>query len=149
MKTLFESTDRESLLGRLEALKPDSQRQWGKMNPAQALCHCAIALEACTGHRPMKQKFIGKILMPFFKKTLLGEKPWSRNSPTDPSFVVADEREFATERTRLKGLIQQFVDRGPAAAGNETHAFFGKLTGQQWGEVMYKHLDHHLQQFGV
>jgi Protein of unknown function (DUF1569) len=149
MKTLFESSDRESLLARLDVLKPDSPRQWGKMNPAQALCHCAIAMEACTGVRPMKQKLIGKILMPFIKKSFLSEKPWSRNSPTDPSFIVADEREFAAERARLKGLIQQFVDRGPAAAGNETHAFFGKLTGQQWGEVMYKHVDHHLQQFGV
>ena len=149
MKTMFDSADREAILGRLETLRPDSQRQWGKMNPAQALCHCAIAMVACTGHRPMKQKLIGKILMPFFKKSLLGEKPWSRNSPTDPSFIVADEHELNAERARLKGLIQEFVDRGPAAAGNETHAFFGKLTGQQWGEVMYKHLDHHLQQFGV
>ena len=149
MKTLFESADREALLGRLDVLKPDSQRQWGKMNPAQALCHCAIAMEAGTGIRPMKQKLIGKILMPFFKKSLLGEKPWSRNSPTDPSFIVADERDFAAERSRLKGLIQQFVDRGPSAAAHETHAFFGKLTGEQWGELMYKHIDHHMQQFGV
>jgi hypothetical protein len=149
MKTMFNAADRESLLGRLETLKADSPRQWGKMNPAQALCHCAIALENAAGMRPMKQKLFGKILMPFFKKSLLSEKPWSRNSPTDPSFIVADEREFAAERERLKELVQRFVDRGPAAAADGMHAFFGKLTGEQWGELVYKHLDHHLQQFGV
>ena len=97
----------------------------------------------------MKQALIGKLLMPFFRNSILGEKPFSRNSPTDPSFVVADEREFAQERARLKELINRFVERGPAAAGQQTHAFFGKLSGAEWGELMYKHIDHHLQQFGV
>src|SRR5436189_5433992 len=109
MKTLFESGDRESLLGRLDALKPDSQRQWGKMNSAQALCHCAIALEAVTGIRPIKQKLIGKILMPFFKKSILGEQPCSRNYQTDPSCVVADERNFTAEQAYLQVLIEQYV----------------------------------------
>ena len=97
----------------------------------------------------MKQKLIGKILMPFFRKSILGEKPFSRNSPTDPSFIVADEREFSTERQQLVDLIAKFVERGSDAAGKETHAFFGAMTGQEWGETMYKHIDHHLQQFGL
>ena len=149
MKSLFVPADRQSLLQRIEALQPDSARQWGKMNSAQMLCHCAIALETGTGDRPMKQKWIGKILMPFFRSSILGEKPFSRNSPTDPSFVVSDEREFAAERNRLKTLIDRFVERGPAAAGTQTHGFFGRMTGEEWGELMYKHLDHHLQQFGA
>lgn len=149
MKSLFESADREPLLRRLETLRPDSQRQWGKMNPAQMLCHCALALETGTGDRPMKQKLIGKILMPFFRSSILGEKPFNRNSPTDPTFVVSDEKEFASERKRLLDLIQRFVEGGPSAAGRYTHAFFGKMTGQEWGELMYKHIDHHLQQFGA
>jgi hypothetical protein len=97
----------------------------------------------------MKQKLIGKILMPFFRKSILGEKPFGRNGPTDPSFIVADEREFSTERQKLVDLIAKFVQRGPDAAGKETHAFFGSMTGQEWGETMYKHIDHHLQQFGL
>jgi hypothetical protein len=97
----------------------------------------------------MKQAWIGKLLMPFFRSSILGEKPFKRNSPTDPTFVVANEREFASERNRLTELIDRFVERGAAAAGTQTHAFFGKMTGKEWGELMYKHLDHHLQQFGV
>ena len=123
MKTLFEAMDREPLMARLEALQPDSVRLWGKMNAAQMMCHCSRALETGTGDRPMKQKLIGRILMPFFRNSILGEKPFSRNSPTDPSFVVSDERELAQERARLKELINRFVERGPAAAGQQTHAF--------------------------
>ena len=149
MKSLFEPADRESLLKRLEALQPDSARQWGKMDTAQMLCHCAIALETGTGDRPMKQKLIGKLLMPFIRKSIFGEKPFSRNSPTDPSFVVTNEREFAAERNRLQELIRRFVERGPSAAAQSTHAFFGRMTGQEWGQLMYKHIDHHLQQFGA
>jgi len=149
MKSLFNDADRNAILQRLDKLQADSPRQWGKMNPAQMVTHCARALETGAGERPMKQKLIGKILMPFFRKSILGEKPFSRNGPTDPSFIVADEREFTTERQKLVDLIGRFVARGPAAAATQEHAFFGKMTGEEWGETMYKHIDHHLQQFGV
>jgi hypothetical protein len=148
MKSLFEPADRNALLARIDALEPEAARQWGKMGPAQMLCHCSRALETSTGDRPMKQRLIGKILMPFFKSSILGSRPFGRNSPTDPTFVVADERDFAAERTRLVGLIRKFAERGSDAAAKETHTFFGSLTGQQWGELMYKHIDHHLTQFG-
>jgi hypothetical protein len=92
MKTIFNEADRLALLARLRALEPGSTRQWGKMNPAQMLCHCAIALETGTGDRPMKQKLIGKILMPFFRSKILGEKRFQKNSPPDPTCVVSDEK---------------------------------------------------------
>jgi hypothetical protein len=149
MKSLFDAADREAVLSRIAALQPGSERQWGKMNPAQMLCHCAIALEAATGDRPTKQKLIGKILAPFVRSSSLGEKPFGKNGPTDPTFVVSDERDFDAERTRLVGLIDRFAGRGAAEAARMTHAFFGKLSGQEWGELMYKHLDHHLRQFGA
>jgi len=148
MKTLFDQADRESILQRLGALQAGSERKWGKMNAAQMVTHCARALETGTGDRPMKQKLIGKILMPFFRSSILGEKPFSRNSPTDPSFIVSDDREFTIERQHLIDLIHRLAERGPTEAAKQTHAFFGKLTGEEWGELMYKHIDHHLQQFG-
>jgi Protein of unknown function (DUF1569) len=149
MKSLFAAPDREALLARLDALGPEAVRQWGKMNPAQMLCHCASALETATGDRPMKQKFIGKILAPLVRSSALGEKPFGKNSPTDPTFVASGEKDFAAEKARLLGLIKRFVERGPAEAGKAMHAFFGKLNGDEWGVLMHKHIDHHLRQFGV
>jgi len=148
MKTLFDAADRSSLVARINALDAAAARQWGKMDPAQMLCHCGRALETATGDRPMKQKFIGKILAPLVRKSALGEKPFGKNSPTDPTFVVADARDFAAEKARLLALIDRFAQRDRGEVGKETHAFFGKLTGDEWGELMYKHIDHHLRQFG-
>lgn len=148
MKSLFQPPDRDDILTRLDHLRPECTRQWGKMDPAQMLYHCAQAIETATGDRPMKQAFLGKLLMPFFRSSILGPKPFSRNSPTDPTFVASGEKDFSAERTRLVGLIHRFVERGEAAAAKETHAFFGRMTGEEWGELMYKHIDHHLRQFG-
>ena len=148
MKSLFVREDRDAILARVAALQPGSQRLWGKMDPAQMLCHCSRALETGTGDRPMKQAFVGKIFAPFVRSSILGAKPFGKNSPTDPTFVVSDQRDFEAERTRLIALIDRFVSRGRDAAGEMTHAFFGKLTGEEWGRLMYKHIDHHLRQFG-
>ena len=70
------------------------------------------------------------------------------SSPTDPSFVVTDERDFERERARLTGLVARFCERGPAQAGKQLHSFLGRMSGDDWGTLMYKHLDHHLRQFG-
>jgi Protein of unknown function (DUF1569) len=149
MQDLFDAADRKSIRDRLSGLDASSARRWGKMNPAQMCTHCSLALEMASGDRPMTQKLIGRILAPFVRSAVLGDKPFSKNSPTDPTFVVLDERDFAKERSRLEGAIDKFSARGPDAAAKETHAFFGRLSGPEWGRLMYKHLDHHLQQFGV
>jgi hypothetical protein len=149
MQSLFEPAARENVHTRLGKVRPDSQKQWGKMSPAQMLAHCANALEVAAGDRPRKQALIGKILAPFVRKKVLGEEPFSRNSPTDPTFVIRDERDFDAEKSRLVAVIDRFCDRGPDHAGRQTHSFLGRLSGEEWGVMMYKHLDHHFRQFGV
>jgi hypothetical protein len=149
MKTLFDHADRESIRQRLSMLEAASTRHWGKMTAAQMVTHCARALEAGAGDRPMKQKWIGRILAPLVRSSALGPKPFGKNGPTDPTFVVSDERDLSVERQKLIDLIDRFAANGPASALQQTHPFFGTLSGEQWGELMYKHIDHHLQQFGA
>jgi len=132
---------------RLAGLTPKSPRQWGKMNPGQMLAHCSLALEMAVGDRPMGQKLIGRILAPFVRSTVLGDKPFGHGSPTDPTFVVKDERDFEAERRRLQELAERFHRLGAPAAGRHIHSFFGKLTGEEWGRLQWKHLDHHFRQF--
>jgi hypothetical protein len=149
MHSLFDAADRQSVLGRLAQLQPGADRQWGKMTAAQMMAHCSVALEAGTGDRPRKQKLIGRILGPFVRSSILGEKPFGRSSPTDPAFIVIEEKDFETEKRRLTGIVNRFCDRGPENASAETHSFLGRLSGGEWGVMMYKHLDHHLRQFGA
>ena len=148
-QNLFDPADREALVRRLSSLQPSSPRQWGRMNAAQMLAHCAAALEVACGDRVKKQALVGRVLAPFVRSTVLGEKPFGRNAPTDPDFKIVDDRDFATEHKRLTTLVDQFCSRGPSAADGLVHSFFGKLSGDQWGRLMYKHLDHHLRQFGA
>lgn len=149
MKSLFNPKDRNEIVQRIGALQPASTRLWGKMTAPQMMAHCSNVLETAVGISPRKQAFIGKLIVPFIRKSVLGDKPFSRNSPTDPKFVISDERDFAAERERLMKLIDLFVQRGPEEAGKATHSFFGKLSGEEWGTLSWKHLDHHLRQFGA
>jgi hypothetical protein len=148
MQTLFDPADRKAISDRLTALPPTAVRQWGKMDAAQMLAHCTAALEVGTGDRPRKQVFLGKIFGPFVKGSLVGEKPFGKNSPTDPTFIVTDGRDFAREKDRLVAIVGRFCERGSAAAGKQVHSFLGRISGDEWGVMMHKHLDHHLRQFG-
>ena len=148
MQTLFERADRDAIVTRIQELQPSNTRLWGKMSPAQMMSHCSAVLETAVGIAPRKQALLGRIVTPFIRAAVLGEKPFGRNSPTDPKFVVSDERDFEKERRRLLDLIALFASRGPEEAGRATHSFFGKLSGPEWGVLSYKHLDHHLRQFG-
>ena len=148
MKTLFDPETHSELLARLEQLTPTAERQWGKMSPAQMMEHTARAIEMATGDVPMKQHVIGKAIGWIFKGKFLGEQPFSKNSPTGPTMIVADEPDFEDTRARLKTLITDLHTRGPAAVDGNVHGFFGPLTGDEWGITQYKHVDHHLRQFG-
>ncbi|MEO8189573.1 MAG: DUF1569 domain-containing protein [Acidobacteriota bacterium] len=150
MQTLFDPAGRQPILDRLARLSPTAPRQWGKMDAGQMLAHCSKALSVAVGDETRKQALIGRILSPFVKASILGEKPFSRNSPTDPTFVMTgSSKEFEQEKQRLTELIDRFAAAGPEQAGRQGHSFFGKLTGSEWGVLMHKHLDHHLRQFGA
>ena len=149
MNTLFEKQACADIMQRLNTLQPDSKNQWGKMNVAQMLAHCVCPLEVALGEKSSPRSFMAKVLGPFFKGVLTNDKPFGKSAPTDPTFVVADQRDFETEKTRLQNYIQRFQAAPPAAVAQRPHQFLGKITAEQWGMSMYKHLDHHFRQFGA
>lgn len=149
MKNLFEKATTDETITRLERMSASSERQWGKMNPAQALAHCSMMMEAAVGDWRPKRMPIGRVLGPLMKNMASNEKPMGKNSPTDPAIVVSDEREFGAERARLEALLRRFQAGGPAGCTDHPHSFFGRLTPEEWASLQWKHLDHHLRQFGV
>jgi hypothetical protein len=150
MKNLFEAGAAAVVKERLARLRPDGGRLWGRMNAAQAVAHCAASLELALGERRPPRKLLGRLIGPLVKPLALGDdRPMRRNSPTVPGVEVEDERELGAERQRLCSLIDRFVEAGPAGCTTHPHSFFGPLTPQEWAVLMYKHLDHHLRQFGA
>jgi uncharacterized protein DUF1569 len=150
MNNLFEAARVKEVKERMAQLRPDSERLWGKMKPAQALAHCARGMELAVGDRMPSRMFLGRIIGRIVKPMALGnDKPMRRNSPTVKDLVVQDERDLGMEQERLSGLIDRFAAAGPAGCTTHPHSFFGRLTPDEWATLMYKHLDHHLRQFGV
>jgi hypothetical protein len=150
MKNLFDARLAEEVNGRIAALKADSPPQWGRMNPAQALAHCSAGLKMATGEIRPPRMMAGRIFGRLIKwLALRDDAPMRPNSPTVPVLVVADERDLAAEKARLQALVTQFAAGGSVRCTTHPHPFFGKLTADEWAVQMYKHLDHHLRQFGA
>jgi hypothetical protein len=149
LKNLFTKNDVAEILQRIENLKTDSQHNWGKMNVSQMLAHCASSMEVAAGQRNLKRTLMGKLIGGFFKPMFTNEKPFSKNGPTDKNFKITDEKNFEVEKQRLKNIIQQFHEGGSGKCTTHPHSFFGKVTPEEWSIGMYKHLDHHLRQFGA
>jgi hypothetical protein len=150
VKNLYEAASVDGVKQRIARLRPDSPRQWGKMNPAQMLAHCSVAMQMAVGEVNPPRMFVGRILGPLVKPMALAEgAPMRRNTPTSKDLLVRNDRDFETERQRLSTLIDRFAAAGPAGCSTHPHTFFGALTPQEWSTLMYKHLDHHLRQFNV
>jgi hypothetical protein len=149
MKSLFEPTTQEEILARIQKLAPSSSRQWGKMDAAQMLAHAGHGLEMALGIIHPKRIFIGRIIGPIFKKKYSDESLFDKSSPTSEELVTAgQQKNFDTEKQRLIELVKKFSSGGEAVATKHPHPFFGPLTPREWGIGMYKHIDHHLRQFG-
>jgi hypothetical protein len=149
MKNLFDKNAYAEITSRINSLTPQSQRQWGKMDVAQMLAHCKEAFKVPLSDKKMPRMFIGLLMGWMIKSKLHNESPWKQNLPTAPNFIIKDRRDFEKEKQELMKLINQFHNGGPEKVGRFPHPMFGTFTTEQWGKSMYKHLDHHLQQFGV
>ena len=149
MQSLFDSETHISIIERMHKLTPNTQKQWGKMQVAQMLAHCKEAFKVPLSEKPMPRIFLGLLIAWIFKSKLYNDQPWKKNLPTAPDFIIRDERDFTKEKQELMGLVDEFYKKGPDRVGKYPHPMFGAFTPDQWGRSMYKHLDHHLQQFGV
>jgi hypothetical protein len=149
MKNLFAPAAVDEVVSRIDTLQPASQRQWGKMDVAQMMAHCSAALDMASGRINPPRIFLGRLIGPLVKPIYTNGKPFSQNNPTDKKLVVSDQRDFAREQEQLLLNVRQFHQRAEAGCTRHPHPFFGALTPQQWARGMYKHMDHHLRQFGA
>ncbi len=116
MKNLFEQGTVDEVISRIDKLQAASERQWGKMDAAQMMAHCSATMDMASGRLNLPRIFIGRILGPLVKPIYTNEKPFSRNSPTDKKFVIADQRDFAREQEQLKLKVRSFMRAGKRSA---------------------------------
>jgi len=149
MENIYDQLHASAILHRIENLSPNAKPLWGIMNVAQMLAHCSLFQDIPMGNAFPPRDWIGKLIGRFVKPLVYNDKPTPINMSTIPTIRIADDRDFDTEKERLKQKIITFQSNGPEKCSDYPHPFFGKLTPEQWGKGIYKHLDHHLRQFGV
>jgi Protein of unknown function (DUF1569) len=149
MKNIFNQLHVGEILNRIDQLSPNSKAQWGKMDIAQMLAHCSSFQDIAMGNAFPSRGWLGVLIGKFVKPIFYNDKPLAQNMSTIPSIMIVDEKEFEAEKENLKQKIITFQKNGPHKCTTYPHPFFGKLTSEQWGKGIYKHLDHHLKQFGV
>lgn len=150
MKNIFRKEVTNEVIARIESLTPKTEANWGKMTVSQMLAHCSVTYEMIyTDKHPKPNGFVKMMLKLFVKSAVVSEKPYSKNGKTAPQFIISDEREFEKEKKRLIDYILKTQELGEHYFdGKESHSF-GKLSTKEWNNSFYKHLDHHLTQFGI
>ena len=148
MKTVFEKAVRQELIDRVNRVSAQSEVKFGKMRPDQGLHHITTVLQMYLGE--VETKYHGNnfkaMLLRWFTFSPIPIPP--EKAQTAPPLVAGGSYNIATEQKRFADLIERMAKRV-----NETEwpisPIFGELTTKQYGELAYKHTDHHLKQFGV
>lgn len=145
MKSLWQEDARRELTSRLDKLSENTPAQWGKMNSSQMLAHLNDSLRMTLGELPVKSKHL-PIRYPPLKQLIVYWLPFPKGSPTAPELINRIPDAWPQEHSNLRKQIESFGSRPECI---REHPAFGSMTPKAWAVLGYRHIDHHLRQFGV
>ena len=147
---IFTKSVSDGLVQRINNLSNTTQAKWGKMNVGQMMAHCCVTYEMIYEDKYPAPKGFMKLMLKFLVKNLVvNEAPYKHNSRTAPAYLITTEKDFNTEKKRLIEYIQKTQQLGATHFDGKESLSFGPLNKTEWNNMFYKHLDHHLKQFGV
>lgn len=146
-KSLWNAEARQELLDRLARLKPDARQLWGGMNAPQMLAHLVDWMQMAKGELRTKEKRL-PLRYPMVKQLVIYWLPFPRGVPTAPELIGREASDWAGEYAAVCRHVESF-EKLDQKSGWPVHPAFGKLTPRAWGVLGYRHIDHHLRQFGV
>ena len=148
--TIAEPETLERLISRLRALRPETERRWGTLSAGEMLCHLGDAHDVVL-KRDADASGIRK--RPFLKwlaiyGPVLWSRGWQTDASVDPKRDGTRPGEFEADRERVVDGMRKIAT---AADGelNPAHGLLGPLTTSEWQRSVYRHVNHHLKQFGV
>ena len=151
MKSIFNPSDVQDLRRRLAALTPQSTRRWGRMTAHQAVCHLNDWFKGLLGDRPIpgNDPGLGIKIVRFIAFNT--PTPWLRGFPTSP---MQDQEkggtppaDFEADVAELGALMMRFAETG--GVGLLPHNRWGNMSPGMWGRYGFRHVNHHLRQFGL
>lgn len=150
MMSFFNPTKRTELIARINLLTPESKALWGKMSVGEMLCDCLDGSRMALGEIPPtdQSNFLTRSIVKFLVVYVV-PIPKGASAPPEinPHKRGTKPQDFEKEQQLLIDDINNFVNL-QAADFKGKHHVFGKLT-HQWSRLGYKHINHHLKQFGV
>ena len=150
LPNIFNSETTTEFIRRINSLTGNESPLWGKMNVGQMLSHCCLPYQQILGENIDRPPFIMRVLMQwFFRKSMTNNQPYRKNLPTGPTFIRTGMHDVSEERQRLISYVEAIERLGPERLVNIPSLSLGKLSSTEWSNMLYKHLDHHLRQFGV
>lgn len=150
MKKLYDEGAAVAMNARVHQLTYQSVSLWGKMESEQMLSHVQVPMKIALEDIRMRRSVTGYIFGNKAKQQMLSDLPFEKNLPTDRRFIrKGNGHDFLVEKNRVMDLLDRFVELELVAFGLRPHPFYGRLTKEEWGIYLWKHLDHHLRQFGV
>lgn len=147
MNSIFDKTGNSEIVSRINKLTPESKALWGKMSVDQMLKHTNEAVIVAFGENQVKVNFLMKFLGKVLKNTVFNSE-FKKNSPTAKEFIFTEKYDFEKSKNELIKNFSRFAD-GEKSITLTTHPFWGKMTSEDWNKLMWKHMNHHLEQFGV
>lgn len=147
MKSIFDDVQRAALIERVQRVTTDARPRWGKMNVEQMLAHLVESMRMAAGEVKPKPKNL-LIRFPPLWQLAVYWIPWPKGSPTAPELLPAERRAIDDSKRDLLRLIDDVGARGDRTDWPQ-HPAFGNLGRKGWGVLGWRHLDHHLRQFGV
>jgi hypothetical protein len=115
------------------------------MSIGQMLFHVNLVLAESLGEYKAPRSVRG--VPRFLVRWMVISLPWPRGAPTRPDMLVKDEHDFVAEKARCLELLDRFAATPIDVPWPEAANF--PMTGRHWSHLQFKHLDHHLRQFGA
>ena len=132
---------------RIDALESTTTPRWGRMTVDQMLWHLNCSLETALGRLEVKPQKL-PLPKPVIKWLILKSPMRHKNAPTASEYRARQQYDFSAERSRLHRLIDE-ITALPLDGQWRDNPFMGKMSGRDASMHQFKHLDHHLSQFGV
>ena len=150
MKNIFEIQTINEFKSRINQLDNNAQAQWGKMNLYQMLKHCSDNESMLVRERNFSRVFMGRIFGKMALKSNIGnDKPLAKNSPTHPDLKIKGDGDVEQQKQIWIAELEKYPKMKSSDYNDFIHPFFGKMNSEQVSRFAYKHVDHHLRQFGV
>lgn len=147
-RSVFDDSCRRRLAARLESLRPDSPRRWGRMNARQMVAHLSDQMRHALGDSPVQAR-PGPLRWNLVRWLTIYLVPWPKGRIQGPPEAFATPpKDWHKDVAGLLKLLERFAARGPQADWPD-HALLGPMSGRDWGVFVHKHFDHHLRQFGA